>query len=191
MKKIFSVLMILGVMIVGCAHRDVVKTADLPKKEAPAVENRQPKGKQIERQPLKDISKSKDISERELSKKQISDRQETIRVLETKFHDIYFNYDNYSIRDNAQALLEQLSSALLKNQKIKVLIEGNCDERGTAEYNIALGDRRANAAKQYLSALGIPSSRMDTISYGKEKPICTENNEKCWVKNRRDHFVFK
>ncbi len=191
MRKIFSVLMIVGVMIVGCAQRDVVKTADLPKKEASAVENKQPERKRIEQAPLKDMNKSKDISERELSKKQISDMQETIRVLETKFHDIYFDYDNYSISDTAQALLEQLSSALLKNQTIKVLIEGNCDERGTAEYNIALGDRRANAAKQYLLALGIPSNRMDTISYGKEKPICTEKNETCWVKNRRDHFVFK
>ncbi len=191
MKKIFSVLMILGVMIMGCAQRNVVKTDEVPKKEAAAVEKNQPERKRTEREPLKDMNKSKDISERELSKGQISERQETIRGLETKFHDIYFDYDNYSISDNAQAVLDQLSSVLLKNQKIKVLIEGNCDERGTAEYNIALGDRRANAARQYLSALGIPSSRMDTISYGKEKPICRGSNEKCWVKNRRDHFVFE
>lgn len=191
MTTIFSVLMILGVMIVGCAQRNAVKTADLPKKEIAAVENRQTEGKQIERQPLKDTSKSKDISERDLSKRQISEIQGTIKRLETTFHDVYFDYDKYSIEDNAKPLLKQLSSALLKNEKIKVLIEGHCDERGTAEYNIALGDKRANAAKQYLSALGISSSRMDTISYGKEKRTCTERNENCWAKNRRDHLVFE
>ena len=68
-------------------------------------------------------------------------------------------------------------------------IEGNCDERGAKEYNLALGDKRASAAKQYLSAAGIPAARIDTISYGKEKPLCTESTEECWTKNRRDHFV--
>ena len=71
------------------------------------------------------------------------------------------------------------------------MIEGHCDERGTAEYNLALGDRRASAVMQYLLSLGIPSNRMETISYGKEKPVCTESNERCWSKNRRAHFVFK
>ena len=191
MKKIFSVFMILGVMIVGCAQRNAVKTADMPTKEVAAVDSRQTEGKQKETQPLKDMSKSKDISERELSRKQTSELQETIKGLETKFRDIYFDYDKYTIEDNAKPLLKQLSATLLKNQKIKVLIEGHCDERGTAEYNIALGDRRANAARQYLSALGILPSRIQIISYGKEKPICTESNAKCWAKNRRDHFVFE
>ncbi len=78
---------------------------------------------------------------------------------------------------------------LSPNPKTKVVVEGNCDERGTSEYNLALGDRRANAAKSYLVSLGIPSRRIKTISYGKEKPLCTESTEECWSKNRRDHFV--
>ena len=72
---------------------------------------------------------------------------------------------------------------------MQVLIEGHCDERGTAAYNLALGDRRANAAKEYLVSLGIDASRLRTVSYGKERPFCTENDESCWQKNRRAHLV--
>ena len=78
---------------------------------------------------------------------------------------------------------------LLKRKNVTVAVEGNCDERGTKEYNLALGDKRAAAAKQYLISLGIPSSRVSTVSYGKEKPVCTESTEGCWAKNRRDHFI--
>jgi peptidoglycan-associated lipoprotein len=75
------------------------------------------------------------------------------------------------------------------NPDAKVRIEGNCDERGTNEYNMALGERRANSGKKYLIKLGIKESQLSTVSYGEEKPFCTENSEECWVKNRRDHFV--
>jgi peptidoglycan-associated lipoprotein len=101
---------------------------------------------------------------------------------------IYFDFDKSDIKPEAKAVLEKKAEFLRANPSFKVRIEGNCDERGTAEYNMALGERRAKSAEKYLNALGISADRMNTISYGKEKPICQEHNEACWSKNRRDDF---
>ena len=101
---------------------------------------------------------------------------------------IYFDFDKSEIKAEAKAILEKKAAWLRANPSYKVKIEGNCDERGTNEYNLALGDRRAKAAQKYLNALGISMDRMSTISYGEEKPACTEKSEKCWSKNRRDDF---
>ena len=110
------------------------------------------------------------------------------REIEAKVGDIYFAFDKYDLNATSKSKLKTLAGILSKNN-VPLTVEGNCDERGTKEYNLALGDKRAVAAKQYLISLGISSSRISTISYGKEKPICTESNEACWAKNRRDHFV--
>lgn len=104
-------------------------------------------------------------------------------------NDIYFSYDKYDLDDTSKAVLKQLADKLRGSSK--VLIEGHCDERGTNEYNIALGDRRAASAKNYLMALGVSSSKIVTLSYGEEKPACTGSTESCWSKNRRDHFIVK
>lgn len=101
---------------------------------------------------------------------------------------IYFDYDKSEIKAEAKGILEKKAAWLRANPSYKAKIEGNCDDRGTNEYNLALGDRRAKAAQKYLNALGISMDRMSTISYGEEKPTCTEKNEKCWSKNRRDDF---
>lgn len=105
--------------------------------------------------------------------------------------DAYFDYDKYDIRPDAQAALEADARTLGQRPNIRFTIEGHCDERGSEKYNLALGDRRANAAKEYLVKLGVSADRIDTISYGKERPVCTEHNEECWQKNRRAHFVMK
>ncbi|MCC7201156.1 MAG: peptidoglycan-associated lipoprotein Pal [Nitrospirae bacterium] len=103
--------------------------------------------------------------------------------------DIYFDFDMYSIRDDSRSIL-QTNASVIKNRKAKkVVIEGHCDDRGTNEYNLALGERRAQSAKRYLLALGVSPSNLSTISYGEEKPFCTEQNEECWQQNRRAHFV--
>src|SRR3989337_744623 len=93
--------------------------------------------------------------------------------------------------ETAKPDLEANASYLKANKNGRILIEGHCDERGTSEYNIALGERRAQAAQKYLVALGVDQSRISTISYGKEKPFCEEHNEQCWQENRRAHFVEK
>jgi len=101
---------------------------------------------------------------------------------------IFFDFDKYDIRPEAKVVLEKKAAWLRANPSFKVRIEGNTDERGTNEYNMALGERRAKAAQKHFNALGISMDRMSTISFGEEKPTCTEKNEKCWSKNRRDDF---
>jgi peptidoglycan-associated lipoprotein len=103
--------------------------------------------------------------------------------------DIHFDFDRYNIRPGDADILRKNADWFKNNSATKVRIEGNCDERGTIEYNLALGQRRADAAKNYLVGLGVEGSRLDTISYGKERPLCKEHNEACWAQNRRDAFV--
>jgi peptidoglycan-associated lipoprotein len=102
---------------------------------------------------------------------------------------VYFDFDKSFIRDEAKTIMQANAEWLKANPKAKIKIEGNCDERGTIEYNQALGQRRALSAKKYLTDLGISGHRISLISYGKEKPICSEHEESCWQKNRRDDFV--
>jgi len=104
---------------------------------------------------------------------------------------IYFAFDKYTLRPEARDALKKNADWLSKNPAKNVVIEGNCDERGTGEYNMALGQRRADSAAKYLIDLGIAKDRVSTVSYGKERPVCKESNEECWSKNRRTDFVLK
>jgi len=103
--------------------------------------------------------------------------------------DAYFDYDKADIRPDARAALSKTADFLKANARFKVTIEGHCDERGSTEYNLGLGVRRADAVKQYIVSLGVPADRINTTSFGKEKPFCMESNEACWQQNRRGHFV--
>lgn len=103
--------------------------------------------------------------------------------------DIYFDYDAYAVRASDQAVLQADAAFLKQHPNIHFTVEGHCDERGSTEYNLALGDNRASSAKNALVQLGIPAASIRTISYGKEKPFCSESNEQCWQQNRRAHFV--
>ncbi|HEV2561303.1 MAG TPA: peptidoglycan-associated lipoprotein Pal [Rhizomicrobium sp.] len=98
---------------------------------------------------------------------------------------VHFDYDKYDLRENDKTLLQRQSAWLQQYPSVRVTVEGHCDERGTREYNLALGARRANAVKEYLVSLGVSAARVDTISYGKERPVCTESTEDCWAQNRR------
>lgn len=103
--------------------------------------------------------------------------------------DAYFDYDASDLRDDARSALSANAEWLKRYPSIQVLISGHCDERGTSAYNLALGDSRANAARSYLESLGVSGGRLRTVSYGKERPFCTESSEDCWQQNRRSHFV--
>ena len=103
--------------------------------------------------------------------------------------DIYFDYDKADLRPESQQALARAAQFLNQHPTWRVKIEGNCDERGSTEYNLTLGEERGNAAKQALTQGQISADRLQTISYGKEKPVCTESTEDCWQKNRHDHFV--
>ena len=124
----------------------------------------------------------------EAPKASLSDRIGTLQ-------DAYFDYDKSEIRDDARAALtkdaEALKGILQDFPSATITIEGHCDERGSAEYNLGLGDRRATSAKDFLVQLGVSADRLKTISYGKERPVCTESTEACWAKNRRDAFLTK
>jgi len=103
--------------------------------------------------------------------------------------DINFDFDKYNIRANDAEILKGNYEWMTANSGKKIKIEGNCDERGTVEYNLVLGQKRADATKNFLVNLGADGKSIGTVSYGKEKPLCTEHNEACWAKNRRAHFV--
>jgi peptidoglycan-associated lipoprotein len=105
--------------------------------------------------------------------------------------DVYFDYDKSDVRGDQKTSIQADAQFFTQHTNMNFTIEGHCDERGSTEYNLALGDQRASAVKSSLTTLGISASRIKTISYGKEKPFCTESNEACWQQNRRGHFVYQ
>ena len=117
--------------------------------------------------------------------------QKTLAQLnnERPLGDVYFDLDNAAIKDEGKAALSTNATYLKRWPSTRINIEGHCDERGTAEYNLALGERRANAVKAHLVELGVPGDRIVIVSKGKEAPFCTEKNEACWQQNRRGHFI--
>src|SRR5581483_9134604 len=103
--------------------------------------------------------------------------------------DAYFDFDMSTLKDDARSILQKDADYMKRWPSIKVTVEGHCDERGTPEYNLALGDRRAVSVKDYLVSLGIGADRIMSVSKGKEQPVCTDHNESCWMQNRRGHFI--
>ena len=122
--------------------------------------------------------------EEEFARKSVDDLNR-----ERPLADAYFELDSASIKDEGKASLTANATWLKRWTSTRINIEGHCDERGTAEYNLALGERRASAVKAYLVELGVPADRVVIVSKGKESPFCTESNEACWKENRRGHFV--
>jgi peptidoglycan-associated lipoprotein len=122
-----------------------------------------------------------------------ADKKPFTSRIETEVTDAYFDYDSSDIREDARNALtrdaDSLKTILRDFPNNSIVVEGHCDERGSAEYNLGLGDRRATAAKEFMIQLGIPGDRLKTISYGKERPQCSDPNEGCWQKNRRAHFA--
>ena len=167
------------IVIAGCAQRKIVA----PTEQQPTSSVRQPSERG------ESGSSAEKVTEPRAAKIKSEEIPSGEKELPTKLQDVFFDFDRYDLREDARPILSSLSKYLLKNNSQKVLITGNCDERGTSEYNLALGDRRARAAKDYLLSLGIQSTRVTTLSDGKEKPVCSEHKESCWAKNRRDHFV--
>lgn len=181
MKKAFTILfvLVLGMMLFACAQRRAVQLPPTVPQETKVPEVK----------PEKKVPEEK-VTEEQIAK--IETREmEVPKYVEEKglFKDIHFDFDKYDIRPDAKPILESVADWLFKNKSAMLLIEGHCDERGTNEYNLALGDRRAKATKEYLIALGVPSGRIQIMSYGEEKPLCSEKTEECWQMNRRAHFV--
>ena len=116
-----------------------------------------------------------------------------IQDLLNRIQDAYFDYNQHTIRPDAQATLQadakELGEIIRQYPDFKLTVEGYCDERGSDEYNVALGDARAKQAKDYLASIGVPGDQLRTVSFGKERPVCTDHDEACWQKNRRAHIT--
>jgi peptidoglycan-associated lipoprotein len=187
MNKSFIIVLVLALSLIisNCAPKRIVHKPE----QQPIVTPEKTREEAVEVKPEEEIPEER-ITERELAKIETKEL-ETPKYIEEKtvFEDIHFDFDKYDIRPDAKQTLQALADWLIKNPSSEAIIEGHCDERGTNEYNLALGDRRAEATKDYLIALGISSIRLETISYGEEKPLCRKYNEECWQSNRRTHFV--
>jgi peptidoglycan-associated lipoprotein len=155
---------------------------------------RQAKEKELQTLQAKKEEPKRDLSgkEKEFEKTLVAKKEPGIEgeVLESKLlKDIHFDFDRYDIRPEDAEILKENAALLIKYPDKRIQIEGHCDERGTAEYNLALGERRAQSARDFLISLGIAPNRITTISYGEEKPLDPSHNEEAWAKNRRCHFV--
>lgn len=178
-KKYCFFLLLFIIISSGCKQRAVTQ---------PDTQTQQPATKQgQEQQTGKPSEKITEKGTEAISSKDVTGK--TDEEKEGVFKDIFFDFDKYDVRDDFRPALQSISSWMSRNKDAKLSVEGHCDDRGTNEYNLALGDRRAKAVKDYLLSLGVPSSRIETISYGEEKPVCNEHTDECWAKNRRAHFV--
>jgi len=181
-SSIIILILCFGLILMGCPKKTVVK-------EEPSVKRAEELAAGKEKAAKEEAKKAR---EKEFEKSLIAKKEPGIEgeILESKLlKDIHFNFDKYDIRSGDAEVLKGNAALLMKHPTVKIQIEGHCDERGTIEYNLALGERRANSAKGYLVSLGMPADRISTISYGKEKPLDPGHNEEAWAKNRRDHFI--
>jgi len=205
-KRIFGCIVVLCLATFvssGCAKKDMVKA----EQQAPAVQAVSPTPAVPEatrtapqagqtgtlpetaagtREPLAETPTKEAAVQQETGKAMAS--PET-GALESELQKIYFNFDSSALSDEARSALSKNAELLGKQPSVRLQIEGNCDERGSDEYNLALGERRAKAAKDYLVNLGVQPERISTISYGEEKPADPGHDEAAWAKNRRDEFV--
>jgi peptidoglycan-associated lipoprotein len=181
--SILIVVFCLGVIISGCPKKTVVK-------EEPSVKSA---GESEARKDAKEADRIREEEvKKDFEKSLVAKKTPGVEgvVLESKMlKDIHFEFDKYDIQPKAADILKENCSLLRKYPVMKFQIEGHCDERGTGEYNLALGERRANSAKKYLISLGIEPTRISSISYGEERPLDPDHNEEAWTKNRRAHIV--
>jgi peptidoglycan-associated lipoprotein len=185
----FLVLIAFGMTIfTGCAKKKtVIKDEAIQEQTAPAAQTAQ--------QDNEAARQVKEQADRERALREQAEREQAARAssasatLDGAVKDIYFDFDQSTIRPDAREILKANADILLKRGAAEIAVEGYCDERGTAEYNLALGERRAQEAKKYLINLGTKALQIKTISYGEERPLDPGHNEEAWANNRRAHFV--
>lgn len=182
----FFIFLCCGALVAGgCAKKELVKgEGEIP----PATSTKPVEPAQA---PSKAPVKEEKVAEQTIKEAPAKVQEEAAPSPQAELEKIYFDFDSFVLSAPSRATLSKNAEALLKNNSLKVRIEGNCDERGSDEYNLALGEKRANAAMKYLITLGVPSNRLSIISYGKEKPADPGHDEAAWAKNRRDEFVLK
>jgi len=199
---VVSIIFILciGLILMGCPKKTVVKDEPSAKAEAAKIEaeriakekEKEAKEKEVKEREAARLKEKEEQAKREFERSLVAKRTPGIEgeVFESGLlKPIFFDFDKYDIRSADAEILKGNSALLKKFPNVKIQIEGHCDERGTNEYNLALGERRANSTKKYLTSLGIAADRVSTISYGEEKPFDPAHNEEAWAKNRRAHFL--
>ncbi|MSN25165.1 MAG: peptidoglycan-associated lipoprotein Pal [Geobacter sp.] len=189
MIALLTVVAISALVAGGCANKEVVKSEEamIPKAEAAKVEVAKPEiVKPIETP--KPVEQAVPVEQAPVATQ--VEQAVTAPVADSRFETVYFDFDKSDLRQDARDVLSKNAEIILKSPvALKVQIEGHCDERGSAEYNLALGERRAKSTVKYLTTLGVRPDILSTISYGKEKPAVQGNNEAAWAKNRRAEFV--
>lgn len=174
----------------GCAKHEMVKT-DEGIAPAPVVAKKQEAVKPVARQ--QPVEQQKTAAQPVIAETtpaaDAGKAANELAALQSALQKIYFNFDSAALSEDARNTLVKNADFLKKSKSARIRIEGNCDERGSDDYNLALGEKRAKQAAQYLAGLGIPADRLTTISYGKEKPAAAGHDETSWAKNRRDEFV--
>ena len=185
---IFGALMLamLLVLSVSCAKKKVTMEAE-PTQEMTAEQMEAQQAAEAEAARREAAMAQKGEAQRE----EAATMAEEARMRAFVEENIHFDFDKYDLKPKAMMILDEKAAYLREHPEVRVLVEGHCDDRGTNEYNLALGDRRANSAKNYLVRSGVAESRITTISYGEEQPVCMEQTESCWWKNRRDAFQIR
>jgi peptidoglycan-associated lipoprotein len=192
---IFIVLVFGMTMFTGCAEKKaVVKSGEAQEQQVTApqaakADTAQEDADRLAREQAEREAALRAQAERERAEREQGAKVQAAAPVEISVNDINFDYNKSNIRPDAREILKANADYFLKNGVTAIVIEGNCDARGTAEYNMALGERRAREAKNYLVNLGVKEFIMKTISYGKERSLDPGDNEEAWAKNRRDHFV--
>ena len=173
-----------SLLLLSCSTKKI-KSEEVVTKPPTAKEEKKEEGKK------EAVSQDQELKEKALREEEARKLKEAAEKARFESEDIHFDFDQYLLTDSAKQSLNRKAQWLKQFPAAKAVIEGHCDERGSAEYNLALGQKRADAAMQYLVSLGINANRLSTISYGKEKPLDPRPNEEAWAKNRRAHFVLK
>ena len=166
-------------LMTSCAHKEATVTEEAPPPTGPSEE---------EIQAARQAKERAEAERRAQDERRRADAEARQEMQEFEQTHIYFDFDKSELKPEARAVLVKKAEYLRKNPEFRVRIEGNCDERGTNEYNLALGDRRAHAAVEFLATLGVSEARMDTMSYGEERPLDPGHDEEAWAKNRNDQF---
>ena len=171
-RKYLAVSLLIALALAGCAGEEATKpTAGDEKGAAPA--------------------QTEPATDKSAAGAALSDQEKQRRAELLAQRRVHFAFDSSTIDDEARAIIEAHAAHLVANPQIKLSLEGNCDERGTREYNLALGERRSQAVEKMMKVLGVAGNRIKTVSYGEEKPLCQEHNESCWRQNRRAEIVYK
>lgn len=179
----------------GCAGKKEIKSSEGMNSQAVQSQSQQTQEDQAAQQQQEKVKqeqlKAQAAKQAAQEAQEQAERDRAAQRTAFESEDIHFAFDSDVLTPEAQTLLNKKVDWMKNNPMAAIQVQGNCDERGTAAYNMALGERRANNAKKFMTDLGISASRIDTISFGKEKPLDPRHNEEAWAKNRRDHFVIK